>query len=209
MTEERKNEILKSLDEDIMFLSPNEPLTQFGVQRIIDWIKERTKELQAEIGYGTGKSITIWDPNVAYSSGDIVLYFKQETKQIDPNVGLREFAFILISNNDNNTSTPRYVMVDGIPDFTKTGWNLLNPMSYLLQDLVGMKKVVKEVFEQILSNHMVVEHGTVGVQDIKRNLLRKDYANLTTGWLLGNKSVDFLDESGIRLKSNGTMEISI
>ena len=146
---------------------------------------------------------------MAYSAGDIVLYFKQEAKQIDPNVGLREFAFILVSTKNNNTSTPRYVMVDGIPDFTKTGWNLINPTSYLLQDLVGMRKVVKEVFEQILSSHMVDEHGTMGVQDIKRNLLRKDYANLATGWLLGNRSVDVLDDSGIRMKSNGTMEVSI
>ena len=120
-----------------------------------------------------------------------------------------KFAFILVSTKDNNTSTPRYVMVDGIPDFTKTGWNLINPTSYLLQDLVGMRKVVKEVFEQILASHMVDEHGTMGVQDIKRNLLRKDYANLSTGWLLGNKSVDILDDSGISLKSNGTMEVTI
>lgn len=61
MTEEKKAEILKSLDTDIQFLSPNEPLTQAGVQRIIDWIQARTKDLQDEIGYGVGKSITIWD----------------------------------------------------------------------------------------------------------------------------------------------------
>jgi hypothetical protein len=72
---------------------------------------------------------------------------------------LREFAFILVSTINNNSSTPMYVMVDGIPDFTKTGWKLLNPMSYLLQDLVGMEKVVKEVFQNILSRHMVDEHG--------------------------------------------------
>ena len=122
---------------------------------------------------------------------------------------MREFAFILVSTSDNNSSTPMYVMVDGIPDFTKTGWKLLNPMSYLLQDLVGMEKVVKEVFQNILSRHMVDEHGSTGIQDVKNNLLRKDYSNLSTGWLLGNKSIDIVDKNGTRMKSNGLMEISL
>lgn len=64
---------------------------------------------------------------------------------MSPEVGKREFVFILISTKDNNTSIPNYDLVDGIPDFKKSNWRLLNPMSYLLQDVLEMKKVVQEV----------------------------------------------------------------
>lgn len=112
---------------------------------------------------------------------------------------------------DGNTSIPNYVMVDDgrIPDFTKTNWRLLNPTSYLLQDLIGMKEVVKDVFNGLLNKHLSEQHGITGSTDVGRNLLRKDYSNLSTGWLLGSKSVDTMDYSGIRMKSNGTMEVSI
>lgn len=110
---------------------------------------------------------------------------------------------------DRNQSAPNYVMVDGIPDFSKTNWSLLNPTSYLLQDLVGMKKVVKEVFSSILDRHVRDEHGLTGTSDIQKNLLRKDYANLATGWLLGNRSLDTMNQSGIRMTSNGVMELSL
>ena len=86
-----------------------------------------------------GKNITLWNPNMIYMQNDVVLYFKTESKQVSPEVGKREFAFILISTKNNNTSMPNYDMVEGVPDFTKTNWYLANPMSYLLQDLVGMK----------------------------------------------------------------------
>ena len=52
-------------------------------------------------------------------------------------------------------------MVDGIPDFTKSNWSLLNPMSYLLQDLIGMKEVVMAVFTALLNKHVKEEHGLV------------------------------------------------
>lgn len=61
MTEERKKEILKSLDSGIQFLSPNEPLVEEGVKRIIGWIEDRTNELKEEIGVDIGQSISLWD----------------------------------------------------------------------------------------------------------------------------------------------------
>ena len=61
MTEERKKEIMKSLDSGIQFLSPNEPLVEEGVKRIISWIEDRTNELKEEIGVDIGQSISLWD----------------------------------------------------------------------------------------------------------------------------------------------------
>ena len=119
---------------------------------------------------------------MVYAKDDIVLYFKTESKQVSPEVGKREFAFILVSMKNDNTSIPNYDMVEGVPDFAKTNWSLLNPMSYLLQDLVGMKKVVKEVFENILAKHIEDEHGLIGSTDIGSNLVRTDYTNLSTSW---------------------------
>ena len=87
--------------------------------------------LERKVGIGH-KTINLWNPNVSYQKDDIVLYFKKETKQISPDVGKREFAFLLVSMKDGNTSTPNYDLVDGIPSFAKSNWNLLNPMSYLL-----------------------------------------------------------------------------
>ena len=45
----------------------------------------------------SGLGITMWSPNVTYSKNDIVLYYKQESKQISPDVGKRDFVFMLIS----------------------------------------------------------------------------------------------------------------
>jgi hypothetical protein len=61
MTEERKKEIMESLDSGIQFLSPNEPLVEEGVKRIIGWIEDRTNELKEEIGVDNGQSISLWD----------------------------------------------------------------------------------------------------------------------------------------------------
>jgi len=61
MTEERKKEIMESLDSGIQFLSPNEPLVEEGVKRIIGWIEDRTNELKEEIGVDIGQSISLWD----------------------------------------------------------------------------------------------------------------------------------------------------
>ena len=108
------------------------------------------------------KTISLWNPNIGYAKGDIVLYTKVENKQISPDVDKRQFIFILSSIKDNNTSTPNYDMVDGVPNFTKTNWQLINPMSYLMQDLIGMKSIVKDVFQSIIDNHVKNEHGLIG-----------------------------------------------
>lgn len=57
-------------------------------------------------------------------------------------------------------------MVDRIPNFAKSGWKLINPTSYLLQDMMEMKEVVKEVFKALLEEHVRQEHGLIGFQDI-------------------------------------------
>ena len=74
--------------------------------------------------------------------------------------------FILVSLKDNNYSIPNYDIVDHVPDFTKSGWQLINPLSYLLQDLNEMRKVVLEVFKKLLAEHVEVEHGFIGSDDI-------------------------------------------
>ena len=124
----------------------------------------------------------------------------------------REFAFILSSLKNGNSSIPNYDMVDGIPDFTKTNWSLLNPMSYLLQDLMGMKEVVKEVFTDLLNKHVRDEHGLVKSTSITSNLLKKDYSNLQTSWGIGQYTLvnheETLDSNGSMMKqsTNGIME---
>ena len=62
----------------------------------------------------------------------MVLYFKEETKQLSPDVGKRNFVFLLMSEKDNNSSIPNYELIDGIPNFSKTNWKLINPTSYLI-----------------------------------------------------------------------------
>jgi len=183
-----KEEIYQFLD-NIQFLSPNEPITPQGIERILNQMAEATSDLGDWLGT-TGKTITMWDPNLVYAKDDIVLYFKEEPSQVDPSVDKREFAFILISTKKDNISVPNYELVDGIPDFTKTNWSLLNPMSYLLQNLIEMKKVVKEVFQSLLDEHVKNEHGLVQASDIGKNLLRKDYTNLTTKWDVGHYSLN-------------------
>lgn len=142
----------------------------------------------------------------------MVLYFKTETEQVAPEVDKREFAFILISTKNDNDSIPNYDLISGVPDFTKSNWSLLNPMSYFLQDLVGMKKVVKEVFNNILSQHIQEEHGLIGAVDIERNLVKKDYSNLMTPFQVGKYSLEMKESSmsnengTIKMFSNGIME---
>ena len=198
------NDIESKLDS-IQFLSPNEPITPDGIMRILSQLDLATQDLENAIGKGS-RFITMWNPNVTYSKDDMVLYFKQENEQKSPEIDKREFAFILVSASDNNSAIPNYDMVDGIPDFTKTNWTLLNPMSYLLQDLIGMREVVKEVFNNMLSKHVAEEHGMIGVQDISHNLVRKDYLNLTTPWDVGKYAVDVDMGSNLKLGSNGIME---
>ena len=157
----------------------------------------------------------MWSQSVTYALGDIVLYFKKEDKQVSPDVGKREFAFILASLKDGNTTTPHYDLVDGIPTFVESGWRLLNPLSYLLQDLDGMKSAVKEAFANLLQDHIEDEHGLVGSDDITKNLVRKDYANLSTPWKVGSyalvKSQTTFDNGNIvrKVHTNGLMEYQV
>lgn len=103
---------------------------------------------------GNTATITLWDSNMTYAKGDVVVYFKKESKQRSVEQGQREFIFMLMSLSEGNANTPNYDIVDHIPDFTKSGWTLLNPLSYLLQDLNEMKTVVVEVFKKILEKHI-------------------------------------------------------
>lgn len=171
--------------------------------------------LEAIVGDGkAGKTITLWSPNVTYMKNDIVMYFKTETKQVSVEMGKREFAFILVSTKDNNSSIPNYDLVDGIPSFQKTNWTLLNPLSYLLQDLDEMKKVVKSTFGELLESHIKEMHGLIGTRDIETNLVKKDYSNLITQNRVGKYSLSTVDSTydgsnRMKLDSNGILEYSI
>ena len=188
-------------------MSPNEPITPYGLSRVLSQLNEATSDLEDYAGKGK-PTITMWNPNTTYSKGDLVLHFKTESEQKDADVGKREFAFILISTRDFNSSIPNYDLVDGIPDFTKSNWKLLNPLSYLLQDLLEMRKVVKEAFANLLDEHVRTEHGLSGpVEDIESSLVRKDYSNLQTGWDKGDFSVCISDDGTTKKMSNGVMEV--
>ena len=114
-----------------------------------------------------------------------------------------------------NNAMPGYDMVDGIPDFSKTNWVLLNPMSYLLQDLNGLRDVVVDVFKGLLDEHVAEDHGLIGANEIESNLLRKDYSNLQTPWRIESKKHTLVNEvrrtayGEIRKSTNGIMEMSI
>ena len=108
-----------------------------------------TSSLEEEVGVGNG-AITLWNSSIIYAKNDIVLFFKTENKQTSAEQYNQTFAFLLVSMKDDNTSIPNYDVIDGVPDFTKTNWFLLNPMSYLLQNLDGLKDVVREVFQQLV-----------------------------------------------------------
>ena len=204
---------IDSLLDSIQFLSPNEPITKPGIQRILNQLNLCIADLESSIG-GMGREITLWNPNMVYAKDDIVLYFKQESRQVDPEVGKREFAFLLISTKDgDNTSIPNYDLVDGVPDFKKSNWKLLNPMSYLLQDIIGMRTAVKEVFEQLLKRHVEEEHGLIGSDDIESNLVKTDFSNLSTAWGIGEYSLNVLETEVknvlMKKSSNGIMEYAI
>lgn len=145
----------------------------------------------------------------------MVVYFKTESKQVSADVGKRTFVFILASTKDENYAVPNYDLVEGIPDFHKTNWNLLNPMSYLLQDLIEMKKVVKEVFQSLLEEHVQGQHSLAGgTKSIDSNLLKADYSNLSTSWDTGKYSLEVLENDDsrgtlVRRTSNGIMKISM
>lgn len=72
---------LRKFIGDVQFLSPNEPMTPYGVQRILEQIDAITYAFETIVGNNiVNRTITLWDPNISYSRNDIVLYFKQETK---------------------------------------------------------------------------------------------------------------------------------
>ena len=204
------SEIDKKLD-DIQFLSPNEPLTEHGILRVLRKMEEVTQDLEDNVS--EKKTINLWNRNMKYSKNDVVLHFKTENKQVSPEVGKREFAFVLVSMKDDNTNVPNYVMVNGVPDFTKSKWNLVNPMSYLLQDIVGMKKVVKEVFNNLIKRHVKDDHGLQKSADIEDNLLKRDYSNLSTPMQLGKYSLTNvyreLDDCIMKKSTDGVLEYYI
>ena len=202
--------------QDVKFLSPNEPLTIQGIHRVLQEMQDLTKDVKDRIGVDSiGKAITMWDSTVSYSKGDVVLYFKQDNDDTVEQ-GKREFVFLLMSTYEKpNNAMPGYDMVDGIPDFSKTNWVLLNPMSYLLQDLNGLRAVVVEVFRSLMDEHVARDHGLIGVNEIESNLLRKDYSNLQTPWRIESRKHTLVNEvrktayGEIRKSTNGIMEMSI
>ena len=114
-------EELKKRLSDVKFLSPNEPLTTYGVKRILKEMSQLTSGVE-ELSDGESLSLTLWNPNVSYNEGDVVVYFKEESKQKSVEQGKREFVFILVSIQDNNTNVPNYDIVDHVPVFTKSKW---------------------------------------------------------------------------------------
>ena len=131
----------------------------------------------------------LWDPNMVYSQGDMVLYFKQESSQTSVEFGRREYMFILVSMEPGNNAIPNYDMVGEIPDFSKSGWRLLNPTSYLLQNVNAMRDVVEEVFSSLLSDHLAEDHGMEVSHDLDNSLVRRDLSNLHSGWSVGSRTV--------------------
>lgn len=189
MTEKDIQDKIENLGNDIKWLSPNEPITIQGVRRLLEQLNDEVSELEEYTKSTSGLGITMWSPNVTYAKNDIVLYYKQESKQISPDVGKRDFVFMLISQKDNNDSIPNYELVDGIPNFSKTNWRLINPTSYLLQDLIEMKSLVKEVFQALLDEHVKEKHNLMNGTSVDQNLLKKDYSNLVTPWELGKYAI--------------------
>ena len=166
MTREAIQDKIENLGEGIRWLSPNEPLTVDGIRRLLEALELEIAELEEQTFKSRGLGITMWNPNVTYSKNDIVLYFKEETNQVSPDVGKRNFVFLLMSEMDNNDSIPNYELIDGIPNFSKTNWKLINTTSYLMQDLIEMRKVVKDVFQSLLDEHVKDKHNLMNGQSI-------------------------------------------
>jgi hypothetical protein len=79
MTTTKQIEKLKEKLGKVKFLSPNEPLTTYGVKRILKEMSQLTSEME-ELADGQTLSLTLWDPNIVYDEGDVVVYFKEESK---------------------------------------------------------------------------------------------------------------------------------
>ena len=207
------DDVQKMFDQ-VEFLSPNEPLTQNGVERVLDQMQKLTATLDVDTQDLDSHHITLWDKNVVYKKGQVVVYFKQERKQTSSEQGLREFVFLLMSGKDNNTNIPNYDLADGVPDFSKSNWIALNPTSYLLQDLNELRSlVVDKVFKQLMARHMEDDHGVVGEQAIEASLVKLDYSNLQTPWRGGKNSVvnydNEVDGMRVQRRTNGVMEIDV
>lgn len=179
-------------------------------------MSQLTEEVE-KLSDGGSLSLTLWDPNISYGKGDVVVYFKEESKQTSAEQGKREYVFILVSLIDNNDNIPNYDIVEHIPVFTKSKWQLINPLSYLLQNLNELRDVVLGVFKEMIDAHVKEEHGLVGSEDIVNNLVRKDYSNLQTPWEVGKYSllnsterISQVGWTGRKTKStNGIMEYTI
>lgn len=167
-------------------------------------MEDMTNLFETHVG-AKDSTIKMWNPNIHYSKGEIVVYFKEEPKQKSEEFGQREFVFVLVSTKDENDSVPNYNLVNGLPDFSPTNWNLINPTSYLLQDLIEMKKVVKEVFSNILEKHVGEEHGLIGAANIERNLVKNDYSNIISPWEVGKYA--FVSSFSRTTNENGTMRL--
>ena len=79
MTTTKQIEKLKEKLGAVKFLSPNEPLTTYGVKRILKEMSQLTSEME-ELADGQTLSLTLWDSNIVYDEGDVVVYFKEESK---------------------------------------------------------------------------------------------------------------------------------
>jgi hypothetical protein len=79
MTEEKQIDALEKQLGEVKFLSPNEPLTTYGVKRILNEMSQLTSKVE-ELVNGQTLSLTLWDPNVSYNEGEVVVYFKEESK---------------------------------------------------------------------------------------------------------------------------------
>ena len=124
-------------------------------------MSQLTEEVE-KLSNGESLSLTLWDPNISYNKGDVVVFFKEESKQTSVEQGKREYVFILVSLIDNNDNIPNYDIVEHIPVFTKSKWQLINPLSYLLQNLNELRDVVLGVFKEMIEEHVKEEHGLVG-----------------------------------------------
>ena len=82
-------------------------------------------------------------------------------------------------------------------------------MSYLLQDDIELRKIVRDVFQNLLSEHVRKEHNLIGSGDIEGNIVKKDYTNLISQWEAGKYAISISDNGTTKLWSNGIMEHNI
>lgn len=193
---------------DIPWVSANEPASRWVVQRMFSAIDQLLRELES-LPAVSGHRIRLWNANLTYAKDDVVVYV-QERSDSDP------LVFILVSGKDSNSSIPNWELKDGLPDFSKSNWRVVNPTSYLLQDLNQMKQVVKDSLDQILAEHVRTDHNLQSGSSLAYNLLRKDYSNLVGPLKVGGLSIqshaDPLTSETTQAtarESNGTQEVLV